>query len=358
MTKLCSVDGCMKEITKYKQLCTMHYTRLYKHNTTELVTRKNLQCLECGKLPYSKKYQLCFYHYQLKRKQDGLFEKNQCTIDGCDKKSRYRGLCDTHYKRQHDYDYAGLLNDPNRARCTIESCDRPMYAKGLCRRHYDQQCYQKKAKRDLNTRIMTATNFPICLAFTLKSEGGYSDNPADPGGATMEGITLSTYRDWEHDQTLTAEDLKQITSEEVSSIYQANYWTSTLCDSLPPGVDLMCFDMSVNAGTSRSVKLLQATVGSSIDGTMGPNTLANVAKIDATMLINQLAIHQSAFYKSLATFPTFGNGWLSRVHARQQMALTLATEAPAPSLPSTPAQHLGPSDNPWTGFYETLVSLL
>jgi hypothetical protein len=47
-------------------------------------------------------------------------------------------------------------------------------------------------------------NFDTCLAFTLKEEGGYSDNPADPGGATNMGITLATYRQWADNPKLRA----------------------------------------------------------------------------------------------------------------------------------------------------------
>jgi lysozyme family protein len=46
--------------------------------------------------------------------------------------------------------------------------------------------------------------FEICLAFTLREERGYADNPADPGGATNMGVTLATYRDWSDDLRFSA----------------------------------------------------------------------------------------------------------------------------------------------------------
>ncbi len=166
-------------------------------------------------------------------------------------------------------------------------------------------------------------NFPACLTFTLQMEGGWSDNPNDPGGCTMEGIILSTYQNWKNDQTLTCSDLQNISSDEVSSIYQQNYWTPIEGDSLMNGVDLMVFDMGVNAGTHGSAKLLQASLGVSVDGDIGPETLSAANSMNAIDLINRLAQHQAAYYRSLSDFQYFGNGWLNRVNARHAAALQL-----------------------------------
>ena len=59
---------------------------------------------------------------------------------------------------------------------------------------------------------LAADNFDTCLAFTLKAEGGYSDNPADPGGPTNMGITLATYRQWSDDPNLAALQVQDILS--------------------------------------------------------------------------------------------------------------------------------------------------
>lgn len=176
---------------------------------------------------------------------------------------------------------------------------------------------------------MTATSFVEALDFTLQCEGGYSDNPNDPGGSTMRGITLTTYRDWEKNQSLTVADLQNVSVADVSYIYGQNYWNANSCDSLPTGVDLSVFDMSVNAGDGRSAKILQACLSVAEDGVIGPVTLARASFMGSVPLINALASAQLAFYRSLPTYATFGKGWSNRVIARHSAALALLS-SPAP----------------------------
>jgi lysozyme family protein len=66
--------------------------------------------------------------------------------------------------------------------------------------------------------------FDICLAFTLKTEGGYVDNPADPGGATNMGITLATLRQWSDDPGLGPTQVEDITQRTARAIYRSLYW--------------------------------------------------------------------------------------------------------------------------------------
>jgi len=60
--------------------------------------------------------------------------------------------------------------------------------------------------------------FDICVAFTLRQEGGYVDDPADPGGATNMGITLATYREWSNDPHLGDLQVKDMTLKTASAI--------------------------------------------------------------------------------------------------------------------------------------------
>ena len=167
--------------------------------------------------------------------------------------------------------------------------------------------------------------FSDCLAFTLKEEGGFSNNPNDPGGATMCGVTLNVYRAWKNNQSLTPDDLKNISQQELSDLYSQKYWVPSSCDKLPIGISLSVFDMSVNAGVGRSIRLLQSSIGAISDGSIGPQTLSKVASFDATDVINKLADQHTSFYKSLPAFKYFGKGWLSRVDSRKQAALDMVT---------------------------------
>ena len=86
------------------------------------------------------------------------------------------------------------------------------------------------------------------MPFIFKAEGGYSDNPEDPGGPTNFGITLATLRAYEGDPNLTADDVKNLTPAVAKEIYRTAYWNRMQCGALPVGLDLEVFDFGVNSG--------------------------------------------------------------------------------------------------------------
>ena len=171
-----------------------------------------------------------------------------------------------------------------------------------------------------------ADMFDACLAFTLREEGGYVDDPADPGGATNMGITLATYRQWSDNPELGSAQVQDMTARTARAIYRSLYWNPVRADALPMGVDLSVFDMGVNAGIWASARLLQRALGftgEEVDGCVGPETLGAAAKCDARALVNDLAERQTAYYETLSDFPTFGTGWLDRTRARLDAALAM-----------------------------------
>jgi lysozyme family protein len=177
-----------------------------------------------------------------------------------------------------------------------------------------------------------ADDFDLCLAFTLKAEGGYVDNPADPGGATNMGITLATLRQWSDEPGLGPTQVEDMTLRTARAIYRSLYWNPLQGNALPKGVDLSVFDMGVNAGIWRSARLLQQALGftgEDVDGCVGPETLAATAKYDPRSLINDLAERQAAYYRRLEDFPTFGTGWLDRTQARREAALGMIEDTGA-----------------------------
>lgn len=161
--------------------------------------------------------------------------------------------------------------------------------------------------------------FDDCLAFTLKEEGGFSNNPADPGGATNFGITQATLSDY-LGRPATLEDVQNISHDTVAGVY-TNIWNALLCNQLPVGVDLMVFDFGVNAGNRRSVLVLQSVVGAYEDGLIGDETLAAVHATPVVGGILHLADEQCSYYRTRGSFPTFGRGWLARTERRKEAAL-------------------------------------
>lgn len=139
----------------------------------------------------------------------------------------------------------------------------------------------------------------------------------------MMGVTLPVYRVAKGDPTLTCGDLRNITSQDVETIYQAYYWNPVSAGQLPSGVDLSVCDQAFNSGVHSSVVLLQRAVGVAEDGVIGPATMAAIQAIDPSNLIDSLYSVQLAFYESLSGWQTFGRGWTNRVTARQQAAHNL-----------------------------------
>ena len=156
-------------------------------------------------------------------------------------------------------------------------------------------------------------NYVIALQHVLKSEGLWSDNPADPGGATMKGITLAVYREWKRNPHISKDELRVIPDEEVYNLYKELYWNKVQGDNLPAGVDYAVFDAAVNMGVGRAAKLIQEAAGVTADGVLGPASVSAIQKTDPKELIEKFSQLKENFYRSLKTFNTFGVGWLKRV---------------------------------------------
>lgn len=174
-------------------------------------------------------------------------------------------------------------------------------------------------------------NFQRALKLVLAHEGGWADHPKDPGGATMKGVTIGTYRQYVN-PTGTKEDLRKITDAQLAEVYRRHYWDAVRADDLPDGVDYAVFDFAVNSGPSRAVKYIQAVVGASQDGKIGPATLKAIAAANPAQVINSLCDDRLAFLKKLPTWKTFGKGWSSRVSGVRKEALAMASQAPSPAI--------------------------
>ncbi|MDG1313930.1 MAG: glycoside hydrolase family 108 protein [Flavobacteriaceae bacterium] len=166
-------------------------------------------------------------------------------------------------------------------------------------------------------------NFESALAMVLKHEGGFVDHPRDPGGATNMGVTLGTYEQW-MGRSVTIEEMKALTFDDVAPIYRKNYWDRVRGDDLPSGVDWSVFDWAVNSGPSRSAKALQKIVMVTRDGAIGPKTLYAVANQEPDKIIDAMHTARQRFYERLSTFDTFGRGWSRRNTETRDAALLMA----------------------------------
>ena len=167
------------------------------------------------------------------------------------------------------------------------------------------------------------SNFEKCLEIILHHEGGYVNHPKDPGGETNLGVTKRVYEEWGG-----TKDMKDLTVEDVAPIYKKNYWDRVKADQLPEGLDLCVFDWAVNSGTGRAAKKLQAMIGTTVDGGIGPNTLRALKMYCQTegieAAISDYTKMRQEFYEGLSTFDTFGRGWTRRNEETELEAYKMA----------------------------------
>ena len=182
---------------------------------------------------------------------------------------------------------------------------------------------------------MAHENFEAALACVLRHEGGYSDHPDDPGGATMMGITLATLAAWRGHAVAKAE-VRALSRAEVAAIYRARYWDAVRADQLSAGLDLAVFDYAVNSGPSRAVRTLQKALGVAVDGRIGAQTLGAAHLKPPAEVIAALCAARLEFLEGLSAFPVFGRGWTRRVRDVEAVARRLATAAPEALVPTNP----------------------
>ncbi len=180
-------------------------------------------------------------------------------------------------------------------------------------------------------------NFQRALSLVLKHEGGWSDHPSDPGGATMKGVTLANFRRYVKANASKA-DLKKITDQQITTVYRRFYWDAIAGAELPDGIDYAVFDFAVNSGPTPAAQYLQTVVGAKQDGKIGPTTIKATKAALPAMVIHKLCDERLAFMKRIKSkgkllWDTFGKGWDRRVREVRAEALSLSGR-PTPEKPT------------------------
>lgn len=165
---------------------------------------------------------------------------------------------------------------------------------------------------------MSTKSFDQALARVLKHEGGFVNHPADPGGATMKGVTQAVYDGYRERANLRLQSVAKISDAELKAIYKRQYWDAIRGDELPAGLDYVMFDGAVHSGPSQAAKWLQRSLRVvAVDGDIGEATLGAVkAKADkgeTSVLVSAVSARRLNFLMALKTWKTFGKGWTARV---------------------------------------------
>ena len=153
------------------------------------------------------------------------------------------------------------------------------------------------------------SNFEKALEFVLSHEGGYSNDPNDPGGETNFGISKRAYP---------SEDIKAMTRDRAETIYRRDYWDFEKCELLPGPIALVVFDCAVNQGQPTAGFLLQEAIGlprEQQDGVIGAVTIAEARKADQGKLLEKLVSLRCHRYATAKNAPIYSKGWFRRAVA-------------------------------------------
>ena len=177
-------------------------------------------------------------------------------------------------------------------------------------------------------------SFNAAHAFVARWEGGWVDDPHDPGGATKWGISLrmllARMLDLNNDGVVNRKDILDMTPEQAEKIYYTDYWLAVAGPRLPGPLALPVYDCAVNQGPRRAARILQKSVRAKADGIIGARTIAAVErawKRNPTWLLSEFCARRAVHYSSLSLVVRYGLGWFRRLFDAHGAALILHLEA-------------------------------
>ena len=135
-------------------------------------------------------------------------------------------------------------------------------------------------------------------------EGGYVNDPDDPGGETKYGISKRAYP---------GENIKDLTLDRAKELYRRDYWDKTRSDEIPEEIRYAHFDMAVNAGTGAAAKNLQRAARVKVDGQIGPHTLHAATQVRIGDYLFWRAIHYMKIMNKNNRLVKYAGGWSNRI---------------------------------------------
>jgi len=163
--------------------------------------------------------------------------------------------------------------------------------------------------------------FQKALKLVLKYEGGYVNDPDDPGGPTNKGVTQKVYDKYRRGQHKAVKSVRDIPQEEVEDIYFKNYWLKGKCNKLPDKIAVVHFDTCVNTGIKQASKFLQRSVEAGDDGIIGPKTIdafnKKLKSEGESFIVKDYLSQRRSFYRLISdrkpALKKFLRGWMNRV---------------------------------------------
>lgn len=182
-------------------------------------------------------------------------------------------------------------------------------------------------------------SFDDAINIVLKNEGGYVNNPFDPGGPTKYGISRrflnSDYIDSElkkridinKDNFIDAEDIKSLKEEDASYIYKKYWWDKYKYENIDSQkIANKIFDMAINMGPINSHKIAQKSINDvnkedkiKVDGIIGDKTLFSINRCEPIVLLDKIISYGKDYYNDLVkknnNLSVFLKGWMNRINA-------------------------------------------
>lgn len=184
----------------------------------------------------------------------------------------------------------------------------------------------------------------------IDREGGYVNDPDDPGGPTKYGVTLGTMvrlgMDLNGDGRIDARDVKRLTPEQASEIFVDHYFIRPGLDKLPEILQPSVFDMYVNAGNN-AIRVLQRLLNDmghrlAVDGILGPNTIfaaTAAAEVAPRHIADAYGIARRNYYYDLADRRESSRKYAKRRDGGKGGWITRAEEFISPRYRLTPSEH-------------------
>lgn len=135
-------------------------------------------------------------------------------------------------------------------------------------------------------------------------EGGYINNPHDPGGETQWGISKRAYPFL---------DVKQLTREEAKKLYRRDFWARIDAQNLPSELAYQAFDFAVNSGIDTAIRYLQRALNVADDGHWGPVSTQAASKMSTSDILMRYAAERLDFMTRLSNWPNASRGWARRI---------------------------------------------
>ena len=148
------------------------------------------------------------------------------------------------------------------------------------------------------------TNFDLFFDRLIGHEGGYVNNPKDPGGETNWGISKRSYPDL---------DIKGLTRNDAKEIYRSDFWNRIHGDEMYDGVAFQVLDFAINSGIETAVRKLQAAIGAADDGHWGPISSTAIAAMSESDVIMRLNGKRLDYMTRLSNWPDVSRGWARRI---------------------------------------------